>query len=235
MIKAVLFDLDGTLLPMDQDTFLKAYFGGISAHLAPLGYVPEELIKAIWRGTMAMIKNNGEKSNEAVFWDVFSAIYGEKAREDEPKFEEFYREKFPAVQAVCGYNPKSRELLDLLHARGIKTALATNPIFPAIATNERIRWAGLTTDDFELVTTYENIGLCKPNLEYFREVAERIGVAPEECLMVGNDVSDDMPARALGMQVFLLTDCLINKADEDLSAYPHGDFVALINYINSIA
>ena len=117
MIKAVLFDLDGTLLPMDQDTFLKAYFGGISAHLAPFGYVPEELIKAIWKGTMAMIKNNGEKSNEAVFWDFFSTIYGEKVRDDEPKFEEFYREKFPAVKAVCGYNPKSRELLDLLHDR----------------------------------------------------------------------------------------------------------------------
>ncbi len=233
-IKAVLFDLDGTLLPMDQDVFLRAYFGGISARLAARGYVPEELIKAIWRGTIAMIKNNGEKSNEAVFWDVFASIYGEGARADEPYFEEFYREDFPKVKASCGYTPRSRELLDKMHALGIKAALATNPIFPAIATNERIRWAGLVPDDFELVTTYENIGLCKPNTEYFLEVARRISVSPEECLMVGNDVGDDMPAEKVGMRVFLLTDCLINKSGEDISRYPHGDFDALINYINGI-
>ncbi len=234
-IKAILFDLDGTLLPMDQDIFLKAYFSGISAHLAPRGYVPEELIAAIWRGTAAMIKNNGTKSNEAVFWDVFSSIYGERARADEPYFEEFYREKFPKIQSSCGYNSKSRELLDNLHALGLKTALATNPIFPAIATRERIRWAGITESDFELITTYENIGVCKPSPDYFKEVAERIGVAPEECLMVGNDVGDDMPAEKLGMRVFLLTDCLINKDGEDIEKYPHGDFDALFKYIeNSI-
>ena len=234
MIKAVLFDLDGTLLPMDQDTFLKAYFGGISAHLAPFGYVPDELIKAIWHGTMAMIKNNGVKNNEAVFWDVFSGIYGEKARDDEPKFEEFYVKKFPSVQAVCGYTPKSKELVDKLHAEGIKTALATNPIFPAIATNERIKWAGLKPEDFEFVTTYENIGVCKPNTEYYSEVARRIGVLPEECLMVGNDVSDDMPAERIGMRVFLLTRDLINKSGEDISKYPHGDFDALFEYIDTL-
>ena len=113
-------------------------------------------------------------------------------------------------------------------------ALATNPIFPAIATNERIRWAGLSTDDFELITTYENIGFCKPNPEYYSEVAERIGVAPEECIMVGNDVDDDMPASKLGMKVFLLTDCLINKSGEDLAKYPHGDFDALFDFINEL-
>lgn len=118
---------------------------------------------------------------------------------------------------------------------GLKAALATNPIFPAIATRERIRWAGLTESDFELITTYENIGVCKPNPDYFKEVAERIGVAPEECLMVGNDVGDDMPAEKLGMRVFLLTDCLINKDGEDIEKYPHGDFDALFKYIeNSI-
>ena len=58
------FDLDGTLLPMDQDVFVKAYFGGISKRLAPLGYEPQALIGAIWSGTAAMVKNNGEVLNE---------------------------------------------------------------------------------------------------------------------------------------------------------------------------
>ena len=33
-IKAVLFDLDGTLLPMDQDIFVKSYFGLLAKKLS---------------------------------------------------------------------------------------------------------------------------------------------------------------------------------------------------------
>lgn len=234
MIKAVLFDLDGTLLPMEQDSFLKAYFGGISARLAKKGYNPDELIPAIWRGTAAMIKNDGSRTNEQAFWDTFATIYGEEARADEPYFEQYYLEDFPKVQKVCGFAPESREVVELLHSRGVRTVLATNPIFPAVATRERMRWAGLSDEDFELVTTYENIGLCKPNPEYFREVAKRIGVSPEECLMVGNDVSDDTPAEKVGMRVFLLTRDLINKEERDISTYPHGDFEDLVSYINTL-
>ena len=207
-ITTVLFDLDGTLLPMDQDVFVKTYFGLLAKRLAPFGYEPTDLIKAVWAGTMAMIKNTGKKTNEEVFWDDFAARYGEEARKDLPKFDEFYREDFDKVKEVCGFNTKAKEVIDLLKEKGIRVALATNPIFPAIATQKRIAWAGLVPEDFELYTTYENSNYCKPNPEYYKEIINRLGVKPEECLMVGNDVSDDMVAERLGMKVFLLTDCL---------------------------
>ena len=50
-ITTVLFDLDGTLLPMDQDLFTKKYFGALAAKLAPHGYDPEQLIKGVWAGS----------------------------------------------------------------------------------------------------------------------------------------------------------------------------------------
>ena len=106
------------------------------------------------------------------------------------------------------------------------------PIFPAIATRKRIAWAGLAPEDFELYTTYENSRYCKPNLEYYKEIINELGAKPEECLMVGNDVGDDMVAGKLGMKVFLLTDCLINKADINVSEYPNGNFDDLIKYIS---
>ena len=109
--------------------------------------------------------------------------------------------------------------------------LATNPLFPAVATESRIRWAGLQKEDFELVTTYENSKHCKPNPDYYRDIIEEIGVRPEECLMVGNDVNEDMIAESLGMKVFLLTDCLINKEEKDITVYPNGDFGKLIQFI----
>ncbi|MBQ2676091.1 MAG: HAD family hydrolase [Clostridia bacterium] len=233
-IKAVLFDLDGTLLPMDQDIFIKAYFKGISTKLAPLGYDPKQLIGAIWTGTEAMIRNNGEKSNEAVFWDEFSKIFGEKCREDEPHFDEFYRTDFQNVRSVCGFDKNAAKTVHKLKAAGVRVVLATNPIFPAVATQSRIAWAGLTPEDFELYTTYENSRYSKPNPKYYTDIIDKLGVDATECLMVGNDVGDDMVAKDLGMQVFLLTDNLINKDNVDVSAFPNGDFSQLSAFIDNL-
>lgn len=230
-IKTILFDLDGTLLPMDQDIFVKDYFGRLAKKLAPIGYEPEKLIKAVWTGTMEMIKNDGSCANEEVFWKTFTSIFGEKAYDDIGAFDEFYRTDFGKVQSVCGFNPKARETVSKIKELGLRTVLATQPIFPSVATEQRIRWAGLEPEDFELVTTYENSSYCKPNLDYYREILDKIGCEAEDCLMVGNDVGDDMVAESLGMKVFLLTDCLINKSGEDISKYPNGSFDGLLNYI----
>lgn len=233
-ITTVLFDLDGTLLPMDQDIFVKAYFKGLSTKLAPHGYDPKRLIDAVWAGTGAMIKNTGSKTNEAVFWDVFSGIFGEASLDDKPLFEAFYQTDFQRVQEVCGFEPKAAQIVHKLKDAGLTVVLATNPLFPAIATESRMRWAGLAPEDFAFYTTYENINYCKPNPAYYKDIIQRLGVQPGECLMVGNDVGDDMVTQELGMKVFLLTDCLINKDEVDISAFPHGGFDALEAYLDTL-
>lgn len=220
----VLFDLDGTLLPMDNDEFTRGYFRLLTLKLAPHGYDPKQLTAAIWAGMAAMVKNHGSRSNEEAFWEDFLEHYGEKAEADKPLFEEFYRREFQEARKLCGYNPQAAETVHALKEMGIRTGLATNPIFPAVATEARIRWAGLEPSDFELRTTYENTGLCKPDPDYYRDIADRMKVSPKECVMVGNDVTEDMAARKAGMQVFLLTDCLINREHEDIERYPHGSF-----------
>ena len=228
MAKIVLFDLDGTLLPMDQDTFVKAYFKLLAAKLMPHGYEANSLIDGIWSGTAAMVKNNGSCTNEQAFWNHFAGLFGEQVRKDEPVFAEYYRTDFQQVAAVCGHAPEAREVIDMLKKAGVRTILATNPIFPAVATESRMKWAGLSPDDFELYTTYENSCYCKPNPEYYREIFAKLGCEGSDCIMVGNDVEEDMvPASALGAKVFLLTDCLINKKERDINAYPHGGFTEL--------
>ena len=234
MISTVLFDLDGTLLPMDQDVFVKDYFGRIAAKVAPAGYAPNELIDTIWRGTAAMVKNDGGKTNEEAFWDYAVSVYGDKILRDKYLFDEFYEMEFDKIKAVCGYDPAAAEIVHSLKQRGFRVALATNPIFPAKATQWRMQWAGLRPEDFALYTTYENSSHSKPNPDYYRDVLARLNAKPEECLMVGNDVGEDMIAGKLGMQVFLLTDCMINKANADISVYPHGSFDDLKNFLNTI-
>ena len=216
MLSTVFFDLDGTLLPMDQDAFTKDYFKRLAGKLAPLGYEPERLVKSVWAGTAAMVKNNGERTNEEAFWQYFLGLYGEACRKDKPVFDEFYEKEFQGAKASCGFNPQ-----------------AAQTVSPAVATESRIRWAGLRPEDFVLYTTYENSRFCKPNPAYYQALLDQLGLAAEECLMVGNDAEEDTAAQETGMPVFLLTDCLINRKGRDLSPYPQGGFSQLLEFVKA--
>ena len=230
-MKAVLFDLDGTLLPMDQEEFTKTYIQLLSTTMEKYGYPPENMIKAVWMGVSAMVKNDGSTTNEEVFWKACGQLFDKDVRADEPLFTAFYENEFENAKNVCGYNENAKKLVEECKKKGFHVILATNPIFPAVATKKRIQWAGLQPEDFELYTTYENIGYCKPNPQYYQEILNRIGVSAKDCLMIGNDVTEDMVAETLGMKVFLLKDCMINKENKDISVYPNGSFQAAIEYI----
>lgn len=233
-MKAVLFDLDGTLLPMDQEVFVKDYLGRMAAFLAPYGYDPEKLIKAVWKGTGAMVKNDGKARNEDVFWAVFEGVMERECRQDSALFDEFYRDEFQKSRNSCGFQPAAAPAVREIREMGYQVILATNPLFPAVATQSRIRWAGLEPEDFERITTYENARFCKPNPDYYREILGKLNLDPGDCLMVGNDVDEDMVVETLGMKAFLLTDCLINRNQADISRYPKGSFPELLQYIRSL-
>lgn len=233
-IRAVLFDLDGTLLPMEQDDFANAYVGGLVQAAAPNGYRADQMAQAILDGTKAMVKNTGTKTNEEVFWDVLVQSFGESIRKDAHMFDEFYRTDFQKVRYSCGYSPRAKEIVNLAKECGFETVLATNPLFPSVATESRIAWAGLDVSDFLFFTAYEESRYCKPNLAYYQTIFERLRLSPEECLMIGNDVGEDMIVSRMGASVFLLTDCLINRKNEDISQFPHGNFDDLATFLQNI-
>ena len=232
--KVILFDLDGTLLPMDQDTFVKTYLGGMAKKLAPHGYDPEQMVKAVYAGMKAMTTNDGSCTNETAFWNAFTSILGEEVKNDMPIFDDYYRNEFQDVKNICGFLPEAAQTVRALKEKGFRVVLATTPMFPSIATESRIRWAGLLPEDFEIFTTYENYHFCKPSLNYYREVVEKLGVTPEECLMVGNDVGEDMVTEELGMKVFLMPADLINKVGKDISVYPQGNLNDLMKFVESL-
>lgn len=234
MITTCLFDLDGTLLPMDQEVFVKSYLSRLANKMAPYGYDPGTLVNAVWAGTSAMVQNDGSATNDTVFWQVCDRFFGRDTRVDEPLFEAFYQKEFQQVRQDCGFTPLAARTIREIKSMDLRTVLATNPLFPAIATHSRVRWAGLRPEDFDFITTYENSRFCKPNPDYYREILGKLNLKSEECLMVGNDVGEDMVARELGMNVFLLTDCLINKTGKDISQYPYGSFPELMDYIREI-
>lgn len=235
MIKAVCFDLDGTLLPLDIDTFCRVYFGMLADKMAPYGYEKRAFIGAIMRGSEAMYRNDGTRKNEQAFWESFAACFGDQVRAHEPIFASFYESEFDATRAVCGFDENAAPTLQKCRERGLQVAVATNPLFPEIATRKRLSWAGIDPESVAFYTTYEDHCYCKPSKGYYMEVAARLGVDPEECLMVGNDVVEDMAALDAGMRVFLLVnEHLINPDRKDINAYPHGDFEDLIIYLDTL-
>ena len=218
-IKAVLFDLDGTLLPMDQGNFTKCYFGELCKVVVPTGYVtPEKMVEAIWFGTKAMAKNDGSKPNVRVFWENFAICTGldqQKCDEIEGMCDAFYSNQFHRARESCGVNSQAMETVRLASGnRRRKVVLASNPVFPRVGQLSRLSWIGLGESDFDMVTAYENQRFCKPNPRYYQEICRSIGVDPSECLMIGNDECEDAKAATeAGLDCFLVTDCLIPCED----------------------
>jgi HAD superfamily hydrolase (TIGR01549 family) len=233
MLTTILFDLDGTLLPLEEKPFLDIYFGLLAKRFSTFGLDSKTIIAAIWKSTEAMYQNTGSQTNEQAFWDSFESLGGIQTI-PRAEFDRFYEEEFDQVQASSWVNPLSRKTLDLLKEKGYQAALATNPIFPAIATKKRIGWAGLRVEDFLIVTTFENSHATKPSKAYYQEVLEQIGKSPSECLMVGNDATEDVAAEKAGIPVYLITDCLINEHNVDLSQKKKGTFEEFYQFVQSL-
>ena len=49
--------------------------------------------------------------------------------------------------------------------------------------------------------------------------------------MIGNHTGEDLIAREIGMDVFILTDCLIDEDHVDLTDVPHGSFDELFRWL----
>lgn len=231
--QAILFDMDGTLVPMDTDSFVKVYFGYLAKDLAPLGITPEVLVPTIWAGIGAMVRNDGSRSNADAFWAVFAEQTGMDAAPFIPVTEKFYSTGFHNARVATGPNLLAVEAVRLAREKAGKVVLATNPLFPMAGQETRMSWVGLNKDDFDLVTSYETDCFCKPNPAYYQSVCARMGVDPKACLMIGNDVGEDMlAAGSLGMETYLVTDCLIPAKNGEYTG-PSGSFAELVEYLKT--
>ena len=206
-ITTVLFDLDGTLLPMDQDVFVKEYFGRIAGKLAPQGYDPKKLVDTIWRGTGAMVKNDGSMSNEEAFWKCYAGVYGQEKLKDKAIFDDFYLNDFANTKAFCGENCKAKEVFDYCKQKYGRVILASNPIFPKEAMEWRLKFAGLNPEEFDYISDYSNSHYSKPNSNFLKEILEKNNLKSGEVVYFGNsEIEDGKPAKELGIEVYMVGD-----------------------------
>ena len=234
MYKNYLFDLDGTLLPMDMGKFTELYLQALCRRFVPeIGIDAKTLVKGVWSGAEAMAKNDGLRMNCEVFWRTMNDVCKRDMRAYACDFDDFYRNEFIYAKNGTGYTPYAKKTIEYLKSKNVRLIVATNPIFPKASTYRRIEWAGLDPNDFDYITVYDNCSSCKPNLNYFADICSICGVIPEESLMVGNDVDEDMCASRLGFNTFLVTDCLINRRGRDISVYRNGSFEEFYRYLTN--
>jgi len=209
-----LFDLDGTLLNINMEEFIKYYFDALSREFSDLCESREEFIKILMNSTEEMIKNNGKKTNQEVFMeDFFQKINiskNQSAEKIKKRFDNFYDSKFPKLKKYFQFDKElPLEIIGHLKAKEKKIVLATNPLFPREAVVERLNWAGLSEDDFDFITSYENMSYAKPNPKYYQQILDKIDEKPEDCVMIGNDMAEDTPAFDVGIATIIIHDHII--------------------------
>lgn len=229
-MNAVLFDLDGTLLDLDLDGFLRRYFHALErAATALRADIPgADMLEAIKSSTTVMMQPHPGQTNREAFYADFLSRTGVDLNDDWDVFDSFYRDVFPGLGTDCRPARGSREAVETALSAGLKVAIATNPIFPRIAVEHRLAWAGLADLGLPVVTTYEAMYACKPSPEYYRQTAEMLGVEPSACLMVGDDRYLDMPAADIGMRTFYV------GADEATACDYRGDLTDLASLLQRL-
>jgi FMN phosphatase YigB (HAD superfamily) len=201
-VRAILFDLDGTLLHNNMDEFLPPYFQMLTARVTHL-IRPDAFMAHLMAATERMLANNGPQTNEEVFASTFYPAVGLSREELEPVFHDFYVNDFPTLKGHTRAKPEARRVVQSAFDLGCDVVVATNPLFPSVAVQHRLEWAGIADLPFGLVTSYENSRAAKPNLLYFEQILETIGRPADAALVVG-DEDMDMVAGHLGCQTFLI-------------------------------
>ncbi|MEG0217739.1 MAG: HAD family hydrolase [Raoultibacter sp.] len=234
--RAIFFDLDGTLLPLDMDAFMGGYFLSLEAFVEEHDLDVKRFTTALRCGIGAMAHSDGAHTNEQQFWQAFFAELGEYAQQaDWPALlDEFYAHDFGQIGAGMPPNPLAAEVVETLQAKGYPLALTTMPMFPPAAVKWRLNWGDLDPAAFARITTYDNSTAIKPHAAYYLENLAAFGCAPEEVLMVGNNTREDLACLGVGMPAYLVTDCLLDPDGFDIETVEHGSLQDLLAFVRAL-
>jgi len=228
----VLFDLDGTLLRAQMGEFIPRYIHALSAYYADV-VAPKKFEKKFFAIIRDLLHNKGDglQTNE-------ERLYGRMRRElaiPESKMHEglalFEKNDLQDLQSLIRPIPLAQQIVTGCHKKGVPLVLATNPVFPLFMVKARMQWAELKEESFVFITSYENSYHCKPHSGYFEGIAAQLGVAPDNCLMVGNDLSHDLAAVAVGMMTYLVDTWVVDHEGLEWPCENRGDHSSLQRFL----
>jgi len=232
-IRAVLFDLDGTLIDVNMKHFVPSYLRLLIKNMD--GQVEaKHATQVLHQAVAAMFANRDTSLTlEMVLLDVLQVELGMSPEVFQASLERFFVDDLESLRSMVTVHPLARQLIETSQAKGWPLVLATNPIFPRRVIDARLAWADLDDCVFHHVTDYETAHFCKPSPRYFEEILERLQMRAESCLMIGNDPLHDMAAGQVGMQTCLLTPWRIQRSGLKYEADWQGDHGELLGMLQN--
>ena len=238
MLKAVLFDLDGTLLPMNEAEYIKVYGELLNIKLTKLGLDGVKLGKLIWDSMMQMDLNDGSKTNDDIFNKTFIKFYKDEAEKYKEILLDYYTNDFKGTKIVCKDNPLAKSIIKFIKENNLLCILATNPVYPKIATINRMNFIGLDESDFAIFTHHENSRYTKANPKYYQDLLNKFNLKPEEVLLFGNNTFEDGESSlACGIKTYLINGHIIydKRAKNTFEIIEMEDVIPTISkYIENI-
>ncbi len=233
-IKTVLIDMDGTLLNMGESNFEKEYLKRMVIFLEQR--YPgngKDLVKAVGYGAELMKVSDGSRTNFDVFWEGFEKASGRTREEFEPVVTQYYQTDYTHIGDDYVPNEDMQKTVRLLAQKGYQLLVATTPVVPRIANDERVRWSGLSDINWLDITSFENYNYSKPDLRYYQQICDKYSLNPAECLMIGDSLVKDYPATELGMDFYLLLNEDSPEAEQQFTG-KKGTRKDLLEYVKSL-
>ena len=197
-LRAILFDMDGTLLDTAPDMA-----GALNALRAEEGLapMPYEMVRSAVSHGAAQVVTTG-----------FPDAAGDKSTALQRRFLEIYR---GALSRGTQLFPGMGQVLDALAVRGLKSGIVTNKA--GWLTEPLLGELGLRVR-FDCVVSGDTLAERKPHPLPLLHAAKLAGVAPGECIYVGDAERDVQAAHAAGMAA-LVANYGYLRADEDSTAW----------------
>ncbi|AFQ44629.1 HAD family hydrolase [Desulfosporosinus meridiei] len=210
MIQAILFDIEGTLTNLDMAKFMQNYLGILAPRFSHI-ISPDKFTKQLIKSMENVQKEpKHEQTVMQAFFEDFSKATGQSVQTIKQIFDRFYTADFPALRCLVQPNAQGVKVVAKSIQEGFLTAIVSDPLIPLVAIREQISWTGLNPEQFKVIASLDDFHYTKPQLEFFNEIAEKLGVRPEGCLLVSTH-NKDLICQELGMQVFLVEKALEAK------------------------
>lgn len=191
MIKAVVFDLDDTLI--SEKEYVRSGFRQVARKIARENSLDEETVYELMLDTF-----NEDSKN--VFNRVLDKLSIQYEIEDIKELINYYRGHMPDIKLY----DDAKHILDVLKNKGIKLGMITDGY--KITQRNKLEVLGIG-DYFEYIVVTDELGreFWKPHEKPYEIIKDKLGLEYENMVYVGDNVSKDfVTANRLGMNTIFI-------------------------------
>ncbi len=202
--KTLLLDLDGTLLGSKAQLHLIFVYRTL-IYFARRGIGPIRALRALHGLRTGIEQNSAEAVNSKRAARNLGSVLKLEELPAKKLAVEMTNEVFTHLESCFFPIAGAQDFIEWAKPR-YNLVLATNAVWPREIVVLRLKWAGLDAGMFSFIANNDEMHYTKPSTQYYEELLEKLKLLPKDCLMIGDSVHKDLPARKIGIPVFLMSD-----------------------------